>query len=337
MPEGQHTAFDSNVVITPENYSEVLQTTPADISLLVDGEEGDPARFLEGGVFSNTELMQAILAGHIVCYPFLAERVQGASIDFTLGEYYWKTDTIGSADFYEFLDAGEVKRYFKGPYKAATNAQWAQKLHRLPFRGIPEDHPVIMLRPGERILAHTHEFIGIKPPGTTDMKARSTMGRNGIVVCKDAGWGDPGYGGRWTMEVQNDNKESIPLPVGLPVGQLVFFHTGVVAGSYTESGNYYDDKTLREAILNWRPDMMLPKARPDQVASPMHIPGLGELTVATEMQTRRVVRRSFAATPDTSLNVGSLALPHHEELGQSEGIELRPDITYHCLDPTEDV
>ncbi|MCX8513508.1 MAG: hypothetical protein ORN26_00305 [Candidatus Pacebacteria bacterium] len=43
------------------------------------------------------------------------------------------------------------------------------------------------MRPGETILAHTNEFIGGRNHITTMMKARSSMGRSFIEVCKCAG------------------------------------------------------------------------------------------------------------------------------------------------------
>ena len=46
------------------------------------------------------------------------------------------------------------------------------------------------LHPGETILAHTQEFIGGRECVTTMMKARSSLGRVFVAVCKCAGWGD---------------------------------------------------------------------------------------------------------------------------------------------------
>jgi deoxycytidine triphosphate deaminase len=77
---------------------------------------------------------------------------------------------------------------------------------------------------GETILAHTNEFIGGRETVTTMMKARSSMGRNFIEVCKCAGWGDIGYVNRWTMEITNNSRfYSIPLVVGRRIAQIVFF------------------------------------------------------------------------------------------------------------------
>ncbi len=80
------------------------------------------------------------------------------------------------------------------------------------LKNIPLDHPVISLKPGERILAHTHEFFGIKPPGACELKARSSWARNGIAVCFDAGFVDPGYINRLTLEIYNLNhRETVAI------------------------------------------------------------------------------------------------------------------------------
>ena len=148
------------------------------------------------------------------------------------------------------------------------------------IKGINDDHPVIVLRPNERILAHTHEFIGILPPGTTSMQARSTTGRIGISACYCAGWGDPGYINRWTMEVHNLNEnEYIVLPVGYRIAQIVFSATGPVATEYAKaSGNYQANISADLAAVKaaWRPWMLLPRAYASPVELPQPVAGLSE-------------------------------------------------------------
>ena len=97
-----------------------------------------------------------------------------------------------------------------------------------------------MLLPGETILAHTNEFIGGRDCVTTKMKARSSMGRYFIEVCKCAGWGDVGYINRWTMEITNNSKNYIiPLVVGRRIAQMIFFETGpILEKDYTDTGKY---------------------------------------------------------------------------------------------------
>jgi len=227
------------------------------------------------GVYSNIQIKAAIVRGHIVFHPFIEEHIAGSSVDVTLGNWFYRTERKQNSGFYNPFDEADVQRYFDGPYHAEPHRTWAEANGRTLFRGIPADHPIIILRPGERILAHTHEFIGIKAPGTSTMQARSTWGRNGVAVCLDAGWGDPGYINRWTMEIYNMNQhESVVLPVGERIAQMVFYATGPVDSEYTDlSGKYQrdDSSDLAQLISDWRPGDMLPRAYKDQRRNPMEV------------------------------------------------------------------
>lgn len=231
-------------------------------------------------VYSNTEIKAAIKSGQIVFTPFQEAHIAGSSVDVTLGHYFYKQEYQPDNNVYNPFDESEVARYFKGPLKAIPHHEWCKKNNHTPFENIPPEHPIIVLQPHERILAHTHEFIGIKAPGTSTMQARSTWGRNGVAVCLDAGWGDPGYINRWTMEIYNMNQhESVVLPVGERIAQLVFYETGPVEQEYKKlSGKYQTGASddLEEIIKNWRPEQMLPKAYKDKRHMPIKIPGLSE-------------------------------------------------------------
>ena len=234
----------------------------------------------EMGVYSNTEIRQAIDDGHIVFYPCDKTHIAGSSIDVTLGHYYYRQEYSDDPSVYNPFDESQVNKYFKGPLEATPHAEWCADHGQIKFANIPNDQPIIVLKPGERILAHTHEFIGIKAPGTSTMQARSTWGRNGVAVCLDAGWGDPGYINRWTMEIYNMNQfNSVVLPVGERIAQLVFHHTGEVEQEYKEiSGKYQADSSdkLDDIIANWSPEQMLPKAYKDQRQKPVILNELGE-------------------------------------------------------------
>jgi deoxycytidine triphosphate deaminase len=222
------------------------------------------------GAFSDIEIKQAIKDGHIVCRPYNEAYVKGASIDVTLGQWFFLTEGASNHDYYNPFDEVDLKRYFGEPLRAIRHSDWCEKYGRRLFNGIPEDHPIIVIRPGERILAHTNEFIGINPPGTTSMQSRSSWGRNGISVCFDAGWGDPGYINRWTLEIYNLNQfKSIPLPVGERIAQLVFYHTGPVERSYGATGKYQSGQDLENLIKNWSPYQMLPQAYRDERQRPL--------------------------------------------------------------------
>ncbi len=233
------------------------------------------------GVYSNIQIKQAIDEGHIVCVPFNESHVSHASLDVTLGYYYYQTGQQKRGYIYNPFDQNDVRRYFGEVKQAIPHQDWCNANGVKPLAGIPLDHPVIPLKPGERILAHTHEFFGIKPPGAYEVKSRSSWGRNGVAVCFDAGWVDPGYINRLTLEIFNLNEhETILLPVGERIAQAVFLETGEVEGNYGQgrndgfSGKYQTGTNLEELIVEWTPDQMLPRAYKDKRSLPESIQGL---------------------------------------------------------------
>lgn len=239
-----------------------------------------------GGIYSDTEIKAALASGHIICDP-TPTRINGSSVDVTLGYYFYLAGNSGTKDhLFNPFDEADVARYF-GAYKVAK--PWRDVRAKIAsgavanldtLTNIPADHPVIVLRPNERILAHTHEFIGITPPGTTSMQARSTTGRIGISACYCAGWGDPGYVNRWTMEIHNLNEsEHIVLPVGYRIAQIVFSSTGPVETEYAvSSGNYqsFTAQNFARIKQTWRPEQMLPRAYHNGFAMPPSVTGLAK-------------------------------------------------------------
>jgi deoxycytidine triphosphate deaminase len=231
-------------------------------------------------ILSNLDIEKAITEDHIVCTPFNPKHISQASLDVTLGFHYYRIESTNTKSVYNPFDKTEVDRYFDGPYKAISHQEWAKSNGCEPLKNIPLDHPVISLKPGERILAHTHEFLGIRPPGAYELRARSSWARNGLAVCFDAGFVDPGYINRLTLEIFNLNqKESILVPVGERIAQAVFHETGEVRGNYglgrddQFSGKYQSGINLDNIIKTWSPDMMLPRAYNDSRDLPKTIIG----------------------------------------------------------------
>ncbi|MDR0957109.1 MAG: deoxycytidine triphosphate deaminase, partial [Candidatus Nomurabacteria bacterium] len=156
------------------------------------------------GVYSNTDILTAIKDGEIVCEPFDSAHVAEASLDITLGYYFYRQEARDEDRVYNPFDPAEVARYFKGPLEAESHEKWCKDHGVELFKNIPKDHPMIDLQPGERILAHTHEFVGIRASGgACEIRSRSSWGRNGVAICFDAGWIDPGYINRITLEIYN--------------------------------------------------------------------------------------------------------------------------------------
>lgn len=234
------------------------------------------------GVYSNTEIRAAIKNGDIVCVPHNPKHISQASLDITLGNYYYQLERANERTIYNPFDEKEIIRYFDGPHKATPHHEWCDKYGHTYFENIPADHPIIVLKPGQRILAHTHEFAGIRAHcGASEIRSRSSWGRNGVAVCFDAGWIDPGYINRITLEIYNLNShEAVVLPVGERIGQIIFHHTGEVEGDYGlgrdggHSGKYQQGDNLEELIKNWEPKQMLPKSYKDKRILPTSIPGM---------------------------------------------------------------
>ncbi len=233
------------------------------------------------GVYSNKQIIEAIESGHIICRPYISKHVSHASLDVTLGNYYYRIEKLDERTIYNPFDQDDVERYFDGPYKAISHEEWSDLNRFKPVTNIPLKHPVISLKPKERILAHTHEFFGIIPPGACEVRSRSSWGRNGIAVCFDAGWIDPGYINRLTLEIFNLNeRETILIPIGERIAQIIFHETGTVEGNYglgrdnNFSGKYQQGTEINQIIKTWSPDKMLPMAYNDKRSLPIKIPGL---------------------------------------------------------------
>jgi dCTP deaminase len=87
------------------------------------------------------------------------------------------------------------------------------------------------------------------------MRTRSTVKRSGgLDVCGSAGLGDVGYIARWTMEIHNQSRNTIWLPVGGRICQFEIEYVGETLQEYR--GNYGQEE-------EWTPYCMLPSAKPD--------------------------------------------------------------------------
>ena len=95
------------------------------------------------------------------------------------------------------------------------------------------------------------------------VKARSSLGRCNLTVCRDAGWGDIGYINRVTLEITNNSSSPMVLPIGARLGQIVFFYTEGTNNPY--KGKYQVSNDLAELIANWQPSDMLPKLYMDNL------------------------------------------------------------------------
>lgn len=211
---------------------------------------------------SDKKILEAMKEGSIVIEPFARENLSTSSYDVTLGEWFFAEQPPPHFEnLYNIYDKKHVERVWGTTPHRAKSAKEMLKNYAFDFTNIKPTEKVILLGPGETILAHTNEFIGGQGHITTMMKARSSLGRSFIEVCKCAGWGDVGYINRWTMEVTNNSSHYfIPLVVGRRIGQIVFFETGpILKSDYTKSGKYQSTGSVAQLKKSWKPDMMLPR------------------------------------------------------------------------------
>lgn len=216
---------------------------------------------------SDRKIRERMKDGSVVIEPFIRKNLATSSYDVTLGEWYFREQPPqGHKKIFNVYSKGDTALVWDTKPHRATTAKEAMQNFNFAFDGIRPTDKVILLEPGETILAHTNEFIGGRGEVTTMMKARSSMGRNFINVCKCAGWGDVGYVNRWTMEISNASRHYIiPLVVGRRIAQIVFFETGPIeANDYAVSGKYAATTDLAKLKKSWKPHMMLPRLWSDR-------------------------------------------------------------------------
>ena len=223
------------------------------------------------GVLSKPQVIEHLHARNIIIEPFNEHNLSNTSYDVRLGKYFYRqaaqlpTRTLNP--FYE----KSVSRFYLSLEEAIPVSRIKSKLN--PYHNLLPTDLIILVAPNETILAHTIEFIGGKngtkdlTAVTTEMRARSSIGRIGITVCKCAGWGDIGYVNRWTMEITNVSNVAIPLPVGLRIAQIVFHETTKVEDidDYAKKGGKYQTKSsITQLKKLWKPKDMLPKLYKDK-------------------------------------------------------------------------
>ncbi len=217
-------------------------------------------------LLSRETILYEMRQGSVVIDPFNESQLNTVSYDVTLGSHYYRPNPNHGLRVYNPWNEDHVRRYWGEPYEAKT--AWEEFRGDCHEFGLNANDRVIILQPKEMILGHTNEFIGGKGTVAPMMKARSSIGRNGDVVCKCAGWGDIGYTNRWTMEIESSLSIPSILIIGESVAQIVFFKTDPILGQdYTSGGKYQDTDDMDTIKSQWSPESMLPKLWKDRMKS----------------------------------------------------------------------
>lgn len=85
-----------------------------------------------------------------------------------------------------------------------------------------QDDDYFILHPGEFALGTTYEHVEIPDDLVARIEGRSSLGRLAVIVHATAGFIDPGFRGRITLELSNLGKVPVALKPKMRCSQVVF-------------------------------------------------------------------------------------------------------------------
>jgi len=124
-------------------------------------------------LLSRNAILRHLKEGNVVIDPFDDRKLRTTSYDVSLGEWFWREGhPEGRATVHNIYDESSTRLVWKGPYQAELAQAISERMGSRLANIKPSDN-IILLRPGETILAHTEEFIGGRNKIVTKMYARS--------------------------------------------------------------------------------------------------------------------------------------------------------------------
>lgn len=153
-------------------------------------------------ILSDITLKKMLADGSLVVDPITDESIQPASIDCRLGTHYLLVED--------------------------TNMDILTLDSEIHYREIESDS--ITIPPHTFLLATTKEYVKLPNNLTSFVEGRSSIGRIGLFI-QNAGWVDPGFEGRITLELYNANSLPIKLQKDRRICQLVFCKMDQAAGT----------------------------------------------------------------------------------------------------------
>jgi len=142
-------------------------------------------------VLSDRTIKQKVTAGAIRIEPLDPDDIQPSSVDLHLGDHF------------------QVFRNSRYPYIDPSREQ--SGLMEL-VEATPEDP--FVLHPGEFVLGTTVERVVLPDDIVARLEGKSSLGRLGLLIHSTAGYVDPGWDGRLTLELSN--VANLPIVPELP-------------------------------------------------------------------------------------------------------------------------
>ncbi|WP_082236065.1 dCTP deaminase [Halobacillus massiliensis] len=161
-------------------------------------------------ILSSQTIRHYLEKEELIVTPLEHSHIQPASVDLTLGSHFVT-----------------LEEHSTGRLSMRESASY-----RDIYIGEQES---IIIPPHSFMLATTKEWIKLPNYLTAFVEGRSSIGRMGLFV-QNAGWVDPGFEGRITLELFNANRSPIELIEGWRICQLVMAEMDQPTTAY--SGKY---------------------------------------------------------------------------------------------------
>ncbi len=174
-------------------------------------------------VLSDRTIKKALAAGRLRIEPLDEQAIQPASVDLRLDSVF------------------RIFRTTPRPY--VDVAQEVDDLTELVE--ISPEEPFVV-HPGTFCLGSTLETVTIPNDIVARVDGKSSLGRLGLLVHATAGYVDPGWTGKLTLELSNQSQMPIALYYGMRIAQISFLElTTAVDRPYgsAELGSKYQGQT----------------------------------------------------------------------------------------------
>lgn len=150
-------------------------------------------------VLSDVTIREQLSLGRIVIDPCDSDDIQPSSVDLHLGSDF----QVFRNSRYPYIDTAREQPGLTEPVTASVAE---------PF----------VLHPGEFALGTTVERIALPEDIVGRLEGKSSLGRLGLLIHSTAGYVDPGWDGRLTLELSNVANLPILLVPGMKIGQISF-------------------------------------------------------------------------------------------------------------------
>lgn len=154
-------------------------------------------------ILSDKDIKEHLRSGKITINPLTNPKVQiqPSSVDLRIGN--------------EFKGFKIIRKPCIDPMDQSDLESYMESFHL-------EDGEPFIIHPGEFTLATTYETIKLPNDLVARVEGRSSMGRLGVTMHVTAGFIDPGFHGKITLEISNIGKMPVALYTGQRVCQIVF-------------------------------------------------------------------------------------------------------------------